>query len=245
VERRFCASTTPTLCAPRIAPCVISTRVAHVRSAPQAFTLSHQASSDPPMMCFLWTCNMAGCRETRVHRLDPQERERWRRPPCPNSTFPFHLRGCRSRVQHQSAILYETSYLKCWLHHSLLVVSRYGSDSTSLPPSLPLPTFKPLSKTGIFLIVTQVKWLGNNPVRVTYSSDYFQQLYEFAIQLIKQGDAYVCHQTKAEVEYSAILTRLYSAPSFLLFLRQIHPSFPQLICPFILLSLDCGRPPRA
>lgn len=84
---------------------------------------------------------------------------------------------------------------------------------------------------------------GNQPVRVTYSSDYFKQLYDFAVQvrpslrdgtpacaaknaaclsrcgapaaarardpvhcpqlalqLIKQGDAYVCHQTKDEVK---------------------------------------------
>ena len=38
------------------------------------------------------------------------------------------------------------------------------------------------------------------PVRVTYSSDYFPELYEFAVQLIKSGHAYVCHQTKEQVE---------------------------------------------
>ena len=48
----------------------------------------------------------------------------------------------------------------------------------------------------------QVEWLGNKPVKVTYSSDYFEELYQLAIQLIKQGDAYVCHQTKAEIKAS-------------------------------------------
>ena len=42
------------------------------------------------------------------------------------------------------------------------------------------------------------------PVRVTYSSDYFQELYEFAVKLIKSGDAYVCHQTKEQVYPSQI-----------------------------------------
>jgi glutaminyl-tRNA synthetase len=37
------------------------------------------------------------------------------------------------------------------------------------------------------------------PVRVTYSSDYFPELYDFAVQLIKSGHAYVCHQTKEQV----------------------------------------------
>ncbi|XP_052863926.1 probable glutamine--tRNA ligase [Anopheles cruzii] len=35
-----------------------------------------------------------------------------------------------------------------------------------------------------------VEWLGYSPFKVTYSSDYFQQLYEFAIQLISKNLAY-------------------------------------------------------
>ncbi|KAG2447630.1 hypothetical protein HYH02_007548 [Chlamydomonas schloesseri] len=46
------------------------------------------------------------------------------------------------------------------------------------------------------------KWMGWEPWKVTYSSDYFQQLYDFAVQLIKTGHAYVCHQTKEEIEAS-------------------------------------------
>jgi glutamyl/glutaminyl-tRNA synthetase len=40
-----------------------------------------------------------------------------------------------------------------------------------------------------------VKWLGYTPYKITYASDYFPQLYEFAIQLIKKGKAYVCEET--------------------------------------------------
>ncbi|GIL78897.1 hypothetical protein Vretimale_110 [Volvox reticuliferus] len=45
-------------------------------------------------------------------------------------------------------------------------------------------------------------WMGWEPWKITYSSDYFQQLYELAVQLIKSGHAYVCHQTKEEIEAS-------------------------------------------
>lgn len=42
-------------------------------------------------------------------------------------------------------------------------------------------------------IQEDVKWLGFDwDDRVFYTSNYFQKLYEFAIQLIEQGDAYVC-----------------------------------------------------
>lgn len=45
-----------------------------------------------------------------------------------------------------------------------------------------------------------VAWMGWKPWKVTYSSNYFQQLHELAVQLISSGHAFVCHQTKAEVE---------------------------------------------
>jgi glutaminyl-tRNA synthetase len=42
-------------------------------------------------------------------------------------------------------------------------------------------------------ILETVRWLGFEPWKVTYSSDYFQQLYELAVDLIKRDKAYVCH----------------------------------------------------
>ncbi len=49
-------------------------------------------------------------------------------------------------------------------------------------------------------IINDVKWLGFDwEDRLFYASDYFEQLYQWAIQLIKQGDAYVCDLTADEV----------------------------------------------
>jgi len=45
-----------------------------------------------------------------------------------------------------------------------------------------------------------VRWMGWKPERVTYSSEVFQQLYEFAIVLIQKELAYVCDFDKATVE---------------------------------------------
>lgn len=44
-----------------------------------------------------------------------------------------------------------------------------------------------------------VEWLGYTPYKTTFSSDYFQELYDFAIDLIKKGKAYVCHQSAKEM----------------------------------------------
>ena len=47
-------------------------------------------------------------------------------------------------------------------------------------------------------IISSVKWLGHEPAATTYSSDYFDKLYEFAVDLIKSGNAYVCFQNKEQ-----------------------------------------------
>lgn len=50
-------------------------------------------------------------------------------------------------------------------------------------------------------IIEDVKWLGFDwGNRLFYASDYFDQLYDYAIQLIKQGDAYVDSSSMEEIK---------------------------------------------
>ncbi len=57
-------------------------------------------------------------------------------------------------------------------------------------------------------IYEDLKWLGAEPTGgVFYGSDYFEKCYEFAVQLIRQGDAYVCDLNAEEMrEYRGTLT---------------------------------------
>ncbi|HFD11333.1 MAG TPA: glutamine--tRNA ligase/YqeY domain fusion protein, partial [Crenotrichaceae bacterium] len=57
-------------------------------------------------------------------------------------------------------------------------------------------------------IQNDVRWLGCNwKDRLYYASDYFEQLYEYAVQLIKQGDAYVDDLSAEQIrEYRGTLT---------------------------------------
>jgi glutaminyl-tRNA synthetase len=49
-------------------------------------------------------------------------------------------------------------------------------------------------------IIQDVRWLGGDfGDRIFYSSDYFQQLYDWAIDLIKKGKAYVCDLNSDQV----------------------------------------------
>ncbi|MFN7945558.1 MAG: glutamine--tRNA ligase/YqeY domain fusion protein [Blastocatellia bacterium] len=56
-------------------------------------------------------------------------------------------------------------------------------------------------------IMEDVRWLGFEWDGLYYASDYFEQLYEWAIQLIKAGRAYVCDLSAEEVrQYRGTLT---------------------------------------
>jgi glutaminyl-tRNA synthetase len=48
-------------------------------------------------------------------------------------------------------------------------------------------------------IIEDVKWLGFNPEKILYASDYFGQLYQYAISLIEKGLAYVDDSTSEEI----------------------------------------------
>jgi glutaminyl-tRNA synthetase len=58
-------------------------------------------------------------------------------------------------------------------------------------------------------IIKDVRWLGFDfQDRLCYASDYFQQMYEYALQLIKQADAYVCDLAPEQIrEYRGTLTK--------------------------------------
>ena len=58
-------------------------------------------------------------------------------------------------------------------------------------------------------IQEDVRWLGFDwDGRLYYASDYFEKLYEYAVQLIKTGRAYVCSLTADEIrEYRGTLTQ--------------------------------------
>jgi len=56
-------------------------------------------------------------------------------------------------------------------------------------------------------ILNDIRWLGFDwDNRLFYASDYFEQLYEFAVQLIKSGQAYVCSLNADQIrEYRGTL----------------------------------------
>ncbi len=58
-------------------------------------------------------------------------------------------------------------------------------------------------------IIEDVRWLGWDwGEHLYYGSDYFEQMYEYAVQLVRKGEAYVCDLTADEVtQYRGTLTK--------------------------------------
>ena len=51
-------------------------------------------------------------------------------------------------------------------------------------------------------IKEDVKWLGYDWDSLCFASDYFQQMYDYAVDLVKKGSAYVCDLTPEEIRNS-------------------------------------------
>jgi len=65
------------------------------------------------------------------------------------------------------------------------------------------------SKEYVDSIVRDVKWLGFDwEDRLYYASDYYEKLYLYALQLIREGKAYICSLSAEEIrEYRGALTK--------------------------------------
>ena len=55
------------------------------------------------------------------------------------------------------------------------------------------------SQEFVDAIQEDVKWLGYHWNEIHYATDYFQQNYEYAVKLIKEGKAYVCDLSPEEL----------------------------------------------
>ncbi len=106
----------------------------------------------------------------------PKEQLRFRFPPEPNGYL---------HIGHASSIC---------LNFGLGL--RYNS-----PVNLRFDDTNPIKEEKEFVdaIKKDVKWLGYVWENECYASDYFQQLYDWAIQLIKSGKAYVDSQSSEEM----------------------------------------------
>lgn len=91
-----------------------------------------------------------------------------------------------------------------YLHigHAKAICINFGlGQRYNAPVNLRFDDTNPVKEEQEFVdsIREDVKWLGFEWAEERFASDYFQQLYEWAIQMIKDGLAYVDEQTSEEI----------------------------------------------
>lgn len=102
---------------------------------------------------------------------------RTRFPPEPNGIL---------HIGHAKAINFNFGYAKA---HNGICFLRYDDTNPEK------------EEEKFFLgISDMVHWLGYVPYKITHSSDYFQELYDYAVELIKRNLAYVCHMKSDEIK---------------------------------------------
>jgi len=87
-----------------------------------------------------------------------------------------------------------------YLHigHAKSICLNFGlGEKYSAPVSLRFDDTNPIKEEQEFVdaIKEDILWLGFKWEKECYASDYFQQLYDWAVEMIKNGDAYVDSQT--------------------------------------------------
>ncbi|SDK78271.1 glutaminyl-tRNA synthetase [Salinimicrobium catena] len=91
-----------------------------------------------------------------------------------------------------------------YLHigHASSICLNFGlGEKYNAPVNLRFDDTNPIKEEQEYVdaIKRDVEWLGFKWARECYASDYFQQLYDWAVELIKNGHAYVDSQTSAEI----------------------------------------------
>ena len=91
-----------------------------------------------------------------------------------------------------------------YLHigHASSICLNFGlGEKYNAPVNLRFDDTNPIKEEQEFVdaIKEDVLWLGFKWEKECYASDYFQQLYDWAVEMIKNGDAYVDSQTSEEI----------------------------------------------
>ncbi len=91
-----------------------------------------------------------------------------------------------------------------YLHigHASSICLNFGLGETyNAPVNLRFDDTNPAKEEQEYVdaIKKDIEWLGFKWAEECYASDYFQQLYDWAVEMIKNGDAYVDSQTSEEI----------------------------------------------
>ena len=108
---------------------------------------------------------------------------------------------CNLRYDDTNPTKEEVEYVDSILEDVQWLIAGWADDKLGLKPKGKTPeTVTSNSKPDFYLAPSTLDSRPSTNVEPFYASDYFDQLYEYAVALIKKGKAYVCDLTPDETD---------------------------------------------
>src|SRR5690242_20230827 len=98
---------------------------------------------------------------------------------------------CNLRMDDTNPTKEDVEYVESIQADVQWLISSWANDRLGLKPRGKTPDARPVKGNTDFYLAPEVGRGGALEVEPFYASDYFNQLYEYALQLIRKGKAYV------------------------------------------------------
>jgi len=108
---------------------------------------------------------------------------------------------CNLRMDDTNPAKEEVEYVESIQTDVEWLISGWATDKYGLKPKGKQPdTNQVAGKSDFYLAATVGKTHEDAALEPFYASDYFAQIYEYALQLVKQDKAYVCHLSPEDTD---------------------------------------------
>jgi glutaminyl-tRNA synthetase len=120
---------------------------------------------------------------------------------CLNFGIAREFKGtCNLRMDDTNPTKEEVEYVDSIQEDVAWLIGGWADDKLGLKPRGKTPEGKALNGKPDFYMPPVLGSKDKAAVEPFYASDYFDQIYEFAVQLIKKGKAYVCDLSPKEMD---------------------------------------------
>jgi glutaminyl-tRNA synthetase len=150
--------------------------------------------------------DLAAGKHTKIHTRFPPEPNGYlhighAKSICLNFGIAREFQGtCNLRMDDTNPTKEDVEYVDSILQDVQWLIGGWADDRLGMKPKGKTPETQSLNGKTDFYLGPVVGGVRSAAVEPFYASDYFGQIYEFALQLIKLGKAYVCDLSPADTE---------------------------------------------
>src|SRR6516162_1335711 len=107
---------------------------------------------------------------------------------------------CNLRMDDTNPTKEDVEYVDSIIEDVTWLIGGWANDRLGLKPKGAFPETKPVNGKPDFYLAPETPGKRSSTCEPFYASDYFDQIYEYAVALIKKGAAYVCDLSPADTD---------------------------------------------